>query len=279
MVICRRCKQEIFTGVIGQNDICWGCHKIENNPTALLQTGNYDPTKDPTVHAVKVAAVCSVPRLGWQDHFGSIFRALSPHNMVLSWFTTAFWHKGISQAMKREILADWILVTDYDTVFDYHHISQLLSVFGNNPHMDALAAMQPRRGNGAPLMTAKDGDGNKLKESPANGPIKAYTAHFGCTLIRTSALRDLPKPWFLGVPDENLEWGDLCVDPDIYFWKKWAECGKTLYVDPRIRVGHLEVMVSHMDEHMIQRYVPVSQWRAMHSDEGSQALETTETKG
>ncbi len=58
-----------------------------------------------------------------------------------------------------------------------------------------------------------------------------------------------------------------------------SECGKTLYVDPRVRVGHLEVMVSHLDDHMIQRYVPVSQWRKMHSDEGPACLEDNETKG
>jgi hypothetical protein len=233
----------------------------------------------PNQIAVKIAAVCSVPRLGWQDHFGSIFRALNRTGIHLSWYTTAFWHKGIQQGFNGAMDSDWILSLDYDTVFDHHHVEQLLAVFGNNPGMDALAAIQPRRGNGAPLMTVKDEKGNKLHSCQGNTPIKAYTAHFGFTLFRTSALKTFPKPWFHSETDENDEWGDMCVDPDIWFWKKWAEHGKTLYVDPRIRVGHLEVLVSVLDDHMIQRYVPVSQWRKLHSDEGEQALETTETKG
>lgn len=278
---CHTCKKKISEGniALGAHGF-WFC----DHPCLV----NFERSRDIKIEkpltppansiSVRIAAVCSVPRLGWQDHFGSIFRALAPHNIHLSWYTTAFWHKGIQQGFNQQIDADWILSLDYDTVFDHVHVQQLLAVFGNNPGMDALAAMQPRRGTGAPLMTVKDAKGNKVTAAPANGPIKAYTAHFGFTLFRTKALKEMPKPWFQGEPDAENEWGDLCVDPDIYFWKKWAECGKTLYVDPRVRVGHLEVLVSHLDDHMIQRYVPVSQWRKMHSDEGPACLEENETR-
>lgn len=235
------------------------------------------PAKD--VCSARIAAICSVPRLGWQDHFGSVQRALHPLGIQVAWYTTAFWHKGISKAIKDCLNADWILSLDYDTVFDHIHAKQLIKVFQENPTFDALAAMQPRRGTGAPLMVVKDATGKKVAKCSGNEPVKAYTAHFGFTLFRTAALRTFPKPWFNAIPDADGEWGDLCTDPDIDFWKKWSEAGKTLYVDPRIRVGHLEVLVSYQDEHMQQHYMPVSEWRAKHPDEWNNSIEQTETRG
>ncbi len=188
---------------------CENCAKQREQPpltsTVHADQHTFKPLEEkPKQISVRIAAVCSVPRLGWQDHYGSIFRALTPHGIHLSWYTTAFWHKGIQQGFNQQLNADWILSLDYDTVFDHIHVQQLLATFGNNPGMDALAAMQPRRGTGAPLMTAKDEAGKKLTVAPANGPIKAYTAHFGFTLFRTAALRDMPKPWFQGVPDVGM---------------------------------------------------------------------------
>lgn len=286
--LCPRCEEDVFVE-------CETCAAKPGSPTlcpecierrARFTCGDLSarlPRKKAAPPAkeisVKIEAIASVPRLGWQDNFGSVFRMLSKSGIALSWYTTAFWHKGIHQAFVRAVDGgvDWILSLDYDTVFDVHHLEHLLAVFGNNPQMDALAAIQPRRGTGAPLMTVKNEKGEKVHQCQGNFPIKAFTAHFGFTLIRCSALKAFPKPWFIGEPDADGDWGETCIDPDIYFWKKWAEHGKTLYVDPRCRVGHLEVLVSTLDDHMVQRFIPVSQWREMHADDG-QELGKTETK-
>jgi hypothetical protein len=73
--------------------------------------------------------------------------------------------------------------------------------------------------------------------------LKLKTGHFGLTLIRASSLKDVTKPWFLGVPAKDGSWGEGHVDEDIYFWRQWAASGKTLYAAPRVAVGHIEPMI------------------------------------
>lgn len=274
--------------------VCAACKKSVEIPVApgqLLVETYYcclecerkgPPVSAPKTLAVKIEAVMSVPRLGWQDTFGCAHRALSACGIQLSWYTTAFWHKGIQQgfngAMKTG--ADWILSLDYDSCFNERHLEHLLAVFGNNPNMDALAAIQPRRGNGAPLMSVKDEAGKRMTQCTGEKPVKAYSAHFGFTLFRTAALKSFKKPWFIGQPDADGEWSDTCIDPDIHFWVEWAKQGKSLYVDPRCRVGHLELMVSYLDENMEQHHMAVSKWRQQHAPaEAANSLEQNETKG
>ena len=73
--------------------------------------------------------------------------------------------------------------------------------------------------------------------------LKLKTGHFGLTLIRASTLRDVPKPWFLGIPAPDGSWGKGHQDEDVYFWRNWEKAGRTLYAANRVAVGHLEPMV------------------------------------
>ena len=213
----------------------------------------------------RIAAVASIPRMGFQDHFGCLMAMLHQHGIPYFAYSGAFWHKGIQNAlMDTAKTADWILCTDYDTVATAYQLDILLKTFGNNPHMDALAAFQCRRGTGTPLFTVKDEKTGKFRTNiVCEEPIKAYTAHFGLTLIRTKSLLEMPKPWFLSVPDDKGEWGSESTDADIYFWKKWAELGKTLYVEPNCRIGHMELMVSQPDDFMLQRHMSITRWREL----------------
>lgn len=45
------------------------------------------------------------------------------------------------------------------------------------------------------------------------------------------------------MPAKDGSWGEGHVDEDIYFWRKWVECGNTVYAANRVSVGHLEPMV------------------------------------
>lgn len=231
---------------------------------------------------VRVHALCSLPRLSWTDHVGCVQKMLRGRGIELDWYTGAFWHKCM-QGSIRDLCgsADWILTLDNDTLANGTQLDILLNTFANNPHFDALAAFQPRRGTGTPLLTAADEKGNKLTEVQAERPIKARTAHFGLTLIRTKSLLDLPKPWFAAVPNKDGEWdGPESIDPDIYFWKQWEKHGKTLYVDPNCRIGHIEMMCSIFDEFMVQRHITVTRWRELYDDSGNRcSLEKGDTKG
>jgi hypothetical protein len=78
------------------------------------------------------------------------------------------------------------------------------------------------------------------------------TMHFGCTVISTAALKRTPKPWFLGVPNKDGEWGEGRRDDDIYFWENFRKAGNRCYVSPRVILGHGEYMVTWPGEQLQQ---------------------------
>lgn len=57
-------------------------------------------------------------------------------------------------------------------------------------------------------------------------------------------MKRTPKPWFLGVPNADGEWGEGRTDDDIFFWKQFRKAGNRVYVTPRVVLGHGEYMVS-----------------------------------
>ena len=92
-------------------------------------------------------------------------------------------------------------------------------------------------------------------------PIKVATAHFGLTAIDLHKLANVPKPWFITTADAKGEFGDGRTDDDIHFWRQWEKAGNSLYLDPRVRIGHLEEMVVvHDAETFEPKHVYPSAW-------------------
>jgi hypothetical protein len=83
------------------------------------------------------------------------------------------------------------------------------------------------------------------------------TAHFGCTILSTAALKRAKKPWFWCKPSPDGSWNDGRRDPDIYFWSNWRESGNKVYVTPRVCIGHGEYVVTWPGKDLSQ---PVFQW-------------------
>ena len=197
----------------------------------------------------KVAAVMSIPRLGFQDNFFCAMGIFPRYGINLLKCQGAFWGQCLTKAMLEAIDtgADWIITMDYDTVFTASHLEQLLSLAQRHPEADAIAPIQAHRQDPTPLMTIKGPDGKPIGNIEADvfDPelTKVNTAHFGLTMIRVSSLLKMPKPWFLGVPNPDGNWGEAKLDEDIYFWKKWEECGFSLYLANRVAIGHMEIML------------------------------------
>ena len=210
---------------------------------------------------LKIMAVVSIPRLGFNDFWGCVHEALSPFKIPVARFTGAFWGQCMQRALNDAVAkgVDWVLTLDYDTLFTQQHVDEMLGIMGNNPHIDALAALQARRAGDTPLMTVYGKTGLDLDE--ALSPIKVTTAHFGLTLIRTEALLKVAKPWFKAEPDADGEWGDDRLDDDIWFWHQWRLAGNSIYVAPSVRVGHMQTMVSQFDENMDCQLYNASEWR------------------
>jgi hypothetical protein len=140
----------------------------------------------------------------------------------------------MEKAMEDNIAAgvDWILTLDYDSMFTSKHLQMLIDAMAQNPSIDAIAALQPRRGRPLPLMVRPDGTAEMT-----GGPVQCTTAHFGLTLFRAESIRKLKKPWFWSKPAADNGWGEGRLDDDIYFWGQWRDAGNTLFVHTGCKLG------------------------------------------
>jgi hypothetical protein len=208
-------------------------------------------------HDVKVAACMSVPRLGFQDNFFCAFSAFSPHGVNITKGTGAFWDQTMTRILsdlsKEEAGNDFVVTMDYDSVFEPDCLTRLFSAMLISG-VDAIAPLQTKRDDKTLMFTPAGMTGNGPTEitldpewfSKQAQPVD--TAHFGLTIIRTAALRRMKKPWFIGVPNEENDWGEGRVDPDIYFWKKFREAGNTAAVCPQVSIGHAELVITWPDQ-------------------------------
>lgn len=215
-----------------------------STPVSLNLCGRKPPVPVPSI-----AAVMSVPRLGFMDNFACAMEALPPLRIGLRKTTGAFWGQCLERAIDAVLAegVDYVLTIDYDTVFTRHHVETLIGLALDHPEADAIAPIQAARHDPFPLLTVKGPDGRNVSELPDgffDAPLaKIATAHFGLTLIRADAIRRMPRPLFIGRPDAEGRWGEGRVDDDVYFWKQWEKHGHTLFVAHEVAVGHLEMMI------------------------------------
>tara|TARA_R110000868_G_scaffold293213_1_gene553724 strand:+ start:1812 stop:2966 length:1155 start_codon:yes stop_codon:yes gene_type:complete len=214
---------------------------------------------------VKIAAYLTLPRYEAVVSRSIIERSLRALNIQVTTSQGVFWGQCMQRMFAKAVSdeVDWILSLDSDSLFTSEQLSQLMDILASNPHIDALAALQCRRGSPYPLLTT----GDKIQDQQievSNAPIKVTTAHFGLTLIRVDALSQVPKPWFYGKPDDSGDWGDERLDDDIWFWHQWRLAGKNIYVAPSVSIGHLEETVVKFNSNMEPEHMYVHQWREEH---------------
>lgn len=200
---------------------------------------------------LKVVACMSVPRLGFDDNFICAFRHLPPRGIPLIKFKGAFWEQCIERAIDQAIGqgADAVLTIDYDTLFTGEDVDALVQLMREHPEADAIAPLQSARWRDEPLLTLDAlpiGVKSHGRVPPgvfAQPLTKLKSAHFGLTLIRVSALKNLQRPWFWSQPAPDGTWGEERSDADCTFWNRFREAGCSLYSANRVVVGHLELMV------------------------------------
>lgn len=213
------------------------------------------------IQDLKIIALMSVPMCGWNPHWGTVAESLRPFGIQIRLAYGAFWHQSLSNLLEDCVDdgVDWAMTLDYDSMITARHVDRLIGHMGSRPEIDAIAALQCKRGTDeVPLMTA----GGFSEIEVTDEPARVDTAHFGLTLIRLDALKRMSKPWFVSVPDANGSYRTLKrTDADIYFWHKWKEAGNTAYVDLRCVIGHLQPMVSVFDENYNPKHIHVTEWR------------------
>lgn len=244
-----------------------GSHDCSAHPCSLNLVGikaeqsiPAEPKMEPK--DIKIRAVCSIPRLGWNDHWGCVHDALRPFNIPVCRFTGAFWGNCLQTILESCVRdeVDWIITLDYDTMFSAQDLDLMFGTLGRHPSIDALAALQRKRNSESMLLSLNKDEAGKIEQFE-DGPFKVRTAHFGLTILRRECLEKVAKPWFRGVPDEDGRWDtEGRIDPDIYFWKQWEKVGNSVYVHPHVRVGHLELMVTSYDEELSPETLSVGEW-------------------
>lgn len=197
---------------------------------------------------VKVAALMSCPRLGFTDNFFCVSAALAPHKISPIKYTGAFWGQCLQRSMESVIdTHDVILTFDYDTVFTAKTVEALLTLMMFSG-VDAIAPLQTKRESGS-VMFALHGTNVEEQTTVENEwfskPVQIVeTAHFGCTFIRTSAIKKMPKPWFIASANEHGGFDGGHIDEDIAFWKSFSAAGNKLGIATNISVGHCELMIT-----------------------------------
>lgn len=208
--------------------------------------------------SVRVAALMTAPRYESVYARNFIEVAMKGTGIPLT-VSGGVYYGQCMQIMLEDLIGqdvEYALTIDFDSMFTPGHIQRLLNLIANYEHVDAIAAIQPKRGCGTVLAaleqhTDVEWDGK---------PIKVKSAHFGLTVIDLSKLRSLPKPWFVSQPDADGRWTDDKIDDDVWFWKQWNEAGFSVYVDPGCRLGHLEEMVTVYDQEMKLQHMYPRQW-------------------
>ena len=259
---------------------------VRRDLAGLLETeGAADPTgKD---QEIKIKAVMSVPRYGSMATRGIIDGALRPFGIPLETSQGVFWDQCLQKHFEdaKAQGVDWILTIDFDSTFTADQLDKMFHLFGSHPEIDALVALQARRGKDFPLCTIKGTTDQEI----TGAPFQVTTAHFGLSLFRVDALARMPKPWFFGIPNIYGVWGEgknaeddapipwleeawkaiglpdsdptAEMDADIWFWHQWRRAGNTVFVTPEVRIGHGEELVRVFDEHMNARIQTVTEWR------------------
>ena len=196
---------------------------------------------------MKVCCLMTAPRYTATFARNTIDTSLRAIGIPLTCSGGVFYGQCMQRMMEdvvREDQATVIITMDSDTVVVPYDIQMLLNRMAAQPEIDALAALQSRRGGKYPLFTM-----GKNTEARFEGkPEQVTTAHFGLTAIRVSALKRIAKPYFVGKPNADGEWGDGRIDDDIWFWSQWRDAGNSVYVDPSVSIGHYEEVVAYFDD-------------------------------
>lgn len=200
---------------------------------------------------IKVQALASVPRdIGFRLHWQCQREALFPLNLMPRDYGGAFWNESLEYGIEKAIRDgfDYVLTLDFDTIFDIGHVKALLKLAEENPHADAIVPWQICRDSSNPIFGVRLPDGvfrlgfKEEEFEPDLMPID--TGHFGLTMIRLKSLEKLPRPMLWAQPDENNQWGIDSIKADIYFWIQCRKYGLQPYLATKVRVGHLQQMIT-----------------------------------
>jgi hypothetical protein len=201
---------------------------------------------------VRAEAVLSGPRFGPLINAFGFIEALMPLHIRPTLGQGAYWSQVLTRMLEQfEPTTEFIITLDMDSFVSREQIEHLFAL-AMTFQCDALAPLQTKREDGRPMLTLLDTLDNPPEGGVTSVPVEWFghpvrqvdTAHFGCTIISTAALRRMKKPWFYESPDPQGGYGEGRTDSDIGFWRGWKASGNRLYVTPRVCIGHGEYLIT-----------------------------------
>jgi len=213
-----------------------------------------------------VMAVMSLPRLAFTDNMFTIMQSLPPLGVPIMKSSGVFYGQCMQGMLEDAVAANakYVLTIDYDSVFTRQNVIDLYDLMESHPGIDALVPVQMRRESDHALFTVTD-DGGQIKgfvplEDLGKDVMKINSGHFGLTLIRCDSLKKMAKPWLWSQPDKNGRWEDDKQDDDVYFWRKWKDSGMSVFLAPKVVLGHIQQFVTWPSKTLTPIHQSVSQW-------------------
>lgn len=219
---------------------------------------NSESTPEPASDPVKIVAVISVPRLGFNANWHSTIKALLALQIYVQMVEGVFWASCLTRGIKKALSegADIILTIDYDSIFDVQHVVKLCQLIADREDYDVLVPVQMKR-ESTDVLFGMNGSRDFTQEIT---PIR--TGHFGLTVFDKSVFNRLPKPWFWGQPNKDGEWDDGKIDDDIYFWEQCAKANVKVGLANQVRIGHLELGITWPDAYFKPVRQSITDYRA-----------------
>jgi len=250
--------------ILGGSD---GSLAWKNEPTRLAVTASRRTRTRVDLPLKGVHAIMSLPRVSWTETFSLILETCCALEIPFTKSTGVFWDQGL-QRMMSDLVAGgktkYILTFDYDSIFEVRDVVRLYQIMESNPDIDVLCPLQIGRDRDEVMMSVLDRDGKPRRHISSDemfvDAIDIGHGHFGMTLIRTDALRAVPKPWLWGQPNADGDWTENRTDPDIYFWRKLREHGRRVCATPKVRLGHLQLVVTWMTDDLQTRHQYVNRY-------------------
>jgi hypothetical protein len=223
---------------------------------------------------IKVRAVMTCPRHEITYARTVIEQSLQSVGVPLVVTLGVYYHQHMQRMFEQCIKdgVEYMVTIDSDSVFTAKNLQNLLYETAAND-LDALASFQCKRGSDS-LLAWKQG----VKSVKWSGePIEVDCAHFGLTCIKVASLEGVAKPWFMCQPDSVGGWGEGRIDADVFFWKQWKDAGRKVFVQPSIRIGHVEEVVTmHDDDFQVKQYYP-KEYDELHIKKDKEHDSTNET--
>lgn len=194
----------------------------------------------PKIEKPKIVLVLSQPRIVFAGHEKSLIELAKKLDFEIQMSNGAFWDRDMTVATQVAIDRfdpDFLIYSDYDSVFEVDDVKKLIEAINNDPEMAAIGSVQMSRHDDEPLVLDDTVDYDGVV-------VRVNYQHFGLTVIRREVFDELPQPWFWSIPGRNdkgdwdwIKWARS--DADITFWRNLSLMGFRVCQHNGVCIGHI----------------------------------------